>query len=417
MKRLTNCIWPLLLLSFSACHSPSQATNHAQSATDEATQPQAGATKQAQTAPSAKSTSHAPTYHAIDMKSMNAASVNVYNGGYDDFVIEDITPILSDASSYSQKWEFYIYTRPYQTRIKFEISNFAFSKNEGKVKGYVKKFDGDKEIENYPISKSLKSGQWKASKSGLELDFGGYKLAFKDNAFHISGHFDDEKATFEYVLPTNTWKPGTGNVYFGNSENNVFKYSILTYQKPVTSGIIHKDGTDTPVTGTAYGNHYAATIAVYDMFDEVADSRKYTDDVFVEFRYYVPSAKYNAAPFGFLMVAFEGTPIFSASEINRTPLETWIDDKFYSYEIDSRQQIEATDADNPNNSAILRMTSAEPEPSDPYANLPAFQRNVASRFAKPVEYSIPIEYELDIDADGYKAKITVKGSYSMTRLR
>ena len=116
---------------------------------------------------------------------MNAASVNVYNGGYDDFVIEDITPILSDASSYSQKWEFYIYTRPYQTRIKFEISNFAFSKNEGKVKGYVKKFDGDKEIENYPISKSLKSGQWKASKSGLELDFGGYKLAFKDNAFHI----------------------------------------------------------------------------------------------------------------------------------------------------------------------------------------------------------------------------------------
>lgn len=36
---------------------------------------------------------------------MNAASVNVYNGGYDDFVIEDITPILSDASSYSQKWE------------------------------------------------------------------------------------------------------------------------------------------------------------------------------------------------------------------------------------------------------------------------------------------------------------------------
>ena len=132
MKRLTNCIWPLLLLSFSACHSPSQATNHAQSATDEATQPQAGATKQAQTAPSAKSTSHAPTYHAIDMKSMNAASVNVYNGGYDDFVIEDITPILSDASSYSQKWEFYIYTRPYQTRIKFEISNFAFSKNEGK---------------------------------------------------------------------------------------------------------------------------------------------------------------------------------------------------------------------------------------------------------------------------------------------
>ena len=110
-------------------------------------------------------------------------------------------------------------------------------------------------------------------------------------------------------------------------------------------------------------------------------------------------------------------PIFSASEINRTPLETWIDDKFYSYEIDSRQQIEATDADNPNNSAILRMPSAEPEPSDPYANLPAFQRNVASRFAKPVEYSIPIEYELDIDADGYKAKIPVKGSYSMTRLR
>ena len=174
---------------------------------------------------------------------------------------------------------------------------------------------------------------------------------------------------------------------------------------------------DYMVDGNKDGNHYAATIAVYDMFDEVADSRKYTDDVFVEFRYYVPSAKYNAAPFGFLMVAFEGTPIFSASEINRTPLETWIDDKFYSYEIDSRQQIEATDADNPNNSAILRMTSAEPEPSDPYANLPAFQRNVASRFAKPVEYSIPIEYELDIDADGYKAKIPVKGSYSMTRLR
>ena len=419
MKKLSHCIWPILLLSFSACHSTSQTPQQPQSAADDS--PRASdSTNQNPTSSSAQATqnsSRLPRYHAVDMKAMTPSSVNVYNGGYEEFVLDDIVPILSDAAFYSQKWEFYIYTRPYSARIKFEIANFAFSKNEGKVKGYVKKHVDDETVEEYAISKSLKNGQWKASKDGLDLDFGGYRLAFKDNAFHVSGHFDDGKGTFEYVLPVNAWKPGTGNVYFGNSENDVFKYSILTYQKPVTSGVIRKDGAETPVTGTASANHDAATIAVYDMFDEVADSRKYSDDVFVEFRYYVPSDKYDAAPFGFLMTAFEGTPVISASEIERVPLETWLDDQFYGYEIDSRQQIQAFDDDNPQNSATLRMSSASPEPSDPYANLPAFQRNVASRFAKPVEYNIPVEYELDVRADGYEAKIPVKGSYSMTRLR
>lgn len=381
-----------------------------------------------QTAPSSSSanltndgttqSTHSPDIpHTLDFKSLTESAVNIYNAGYDDFVLEDIMPILSDASSYTQKWEFYIYTRPYQTRIKFEISNFAFSKNEGKVKGYVREFDNDVEKANYPISVSLKNGQWKAEKDRLKLQFGEYSLEFKNNAFFIAGVFDEGKGSFQYEIPLHAWKPGTGNVYFGNSPKNIFKYSILTYQQPVPSGTVTLNGMPVQVTGTAYGNHYATTVAIYDMFDEVADSRKYTDDVFVEFRYYVPSQKYDAPPFGFLFTAFEGIPVFSASEIQRTPLETWIDDKFYGYQIDSRQQIDANDAENPQNRATLRMTSAAPEASDPYANLPAFQRNVATRFAKPIEYSIPIEYELDIDADGNKAKIPISSSYSVTRLR
>ena len=349
---------------------------------------------------------------SIDIKSLPDDAVTPYTHGSTNCTTDDFLPLLSDSSGYSQKWEFFIYTRPYEIRIKFEISNFAFSKNEGKIKGYVRKYDGDKEVENYPISKTLKSGRWKASRDRLDLDFEDYGLYWKDGAFHIRGVF--EKGTFEYDVPANFWKPGTGNVYFGNSEQNMFKYNVLTYHKPVSKGVFTIDGSPVEVSGQAYANHYATTIAVYDMFDEVADFRKRTDDLLVEFRYYVPSAKYNAPPFGFLFVGADGENVFESPDIERDSIEKWLDEDNYGYEIDSRQRIRARDG---RNSASFLMKTAEPNPKDPYADLPAFQRNIASRFSKPIEYSIPIDWELDLDVDGYRAKIQLPGSYTITRLR
>lgn len=408
MKEFSKKLFPLLFVALTACAVPRQAPQNAANAEPAAT--------------GGRETSDvdAPQHEAcrpLDASAMTPKSVDVYNSGCDAFVLDDILPLLSDASFYNQKWEFYIYSRPYETRIKFEISNFAFSKNEGKLKGYVKKFDGDKETANYPIEKTLKNGQWSASQDGLRLDFGDYALTFENNAFRVTGVFDEGNGSFDYIVPVHAWKPGTGNVFFGNSEENVFKYSILTYQMPIGKSEIRHNGETVPVAGLAYGNHYAATVAVYDMFDEVADSRIHSDGIFVEFRYYVPSAKYDAQPFGFLIAAFRGTPLVAAKEIKRTSLETWVDDKFYGYQIDSRQLIEARDADNPQNTATLRMTRAVPTPIDSYAALPAFQRNIAKRFAKPIEYSIPIEYELTVEADGYKAKIPISSKNTITRLR
>ncbi len=349
----------------------------------------------------------------VDLTKLPEDAVTIYTQGSTKFSMKDILPILSDSSGYSQKWEFYIYTRPYEVRVKFEISNFAFSKNEGKIRGYVRRYDDkDEQIENYSLSKNLKNGQWKARKDTLALEFDDYSLSWQNGMFHLKGSYD--KGTFEYDIPANPWKPGTGVVYFGNNPSNVFKYSILTYHQQVAKGTVVADGTPVEVKGQAYANHYATNIAVYDMFDEVADFRKRTENLLVEFRYYEPSAKYNAQPFGFFFVAFEGQPVFSSTSIERTPLETWLDEENYGYEISSRQRIVAHDGSN---SATFEMLTAEPEAKDVYADLPAFQRNVASRFAKPIEYSIPIDWELLLNVDGYQAKIPMSASYSITRLR
>lgn len=346
------------------------------------------------------------------------AEVSVYTQGSPEVQTEDIFPILSDSSGYVEKWEFYIYTRPYEIRIKFEISNFAFSKNEGKVSGYVKKFGDDgNAVQEYKISKSYKSSQWTASKDSLNLKFGDYTLTLDQatNEFHLTGLY--EKGTFDVVIPSNYWKPGTGNVIFGDSSKNIFKYAIMTYHQPVTSSVVVEDGVSFRNEGQAYANHYATTMAVYDMFDEVADYRKRSDDLLVEFRYYVPNQKHQAQPFGFMFVAWQGVPILSSTHIDRTTLDTWLDEENYSYEIDARQKIVAPDDSTSGNRAEFVMNTADPVPSDPYANLPTFQRNVASRFAKPIEYSIKIQWDLLLHVDGMDAKIPESGSYSLTRMR
>lgn len=350
----------------------------------------------------------------VDIAALPANAVTPYTQGGVEFTLSDILPLNSSSSGYTQKWEFFIYSHPYQVRLKFEISNFAFSKNEGKIKGYVKKVDEDGHDlgEKYDLNRSLKSGQWRADKERLSLDFDGYTLDFRGDHFHLTGTF--EKGTFAFDVPLNAWKPGTGNVYFGNSTENVFKYSVLTKSVPILSGVMHLEDGDVSLDGYAYANHYAATVPVYDMFDELSDFRLRNDGFVAEFRYFVPSAKYEAEPFGFMYVAYDGETIFGAPEISRTTLDTWLDDAFYGYEISARQKISAEENGN---TASLTMLTANPKPTDPYANLPAFQRNVAQRFAKPIEYDIPIDFEIDLDVDGMRAKIPSSGRYSITKMR
>ena len=266
--------------------------------------------------------------------------------------------------------------------------------------------------EEFPISVSLKGGQWKASKDGLDLTFGNYRLSYADGKFHLTGSFD--RGELDLDVPANLWKPGSGNVYFGNSGDNVFKYGVLSYHETAT-GKITLDGESHDVNLQAYGNHYVTTLAVYDMFDEVADFRYRDDHLLVEFRYYVPSQKYAADSFGFMFVAYDGVPVLSSTTLERTSLEKWLDDENYGYEIDSRQRLVGRED---NNQARFEVLTANPETSDPYADLPAFQRNVASRFAKPIEYSIRMQWELWLDVDGIRAHIpAINGSYSVTRLR
>ena len=346
------------------------------------------------------------------LATLGERTMSPFNIGPHQAQIRDILPVLSNSANYTQKWEFFIYTHPYSARLKFEISNFAFSKNDGKVQGYVKRENEDGSIEEFKINQKFKSGQWKANPQTLALEFGDYRLDFHDGLFLLQGSF--EKGSFEYEIPARFWKPGTGSVYFGNTPDNFFKYSLLTYHRNVSKGTFHVDGQDIPVTGQAYGNHYAMTQAIYDVFDETTDFRNRTDDVLVEMRYYIPSAKYDAQPFGFVLVASEGIPVFESIDVSRTSTKTWLDDAHYGYEIDIEQQIVARDAQN---QAILTITNAKPTASDPYADLSTFQRNVAMRFAKPIEYAINANWIVDLLVEGIQAKIPFNKNYSLTRLR
>ena len=278
MKRL---FW-VVLLAMTACQSGGQ--NPAANASTA----ENSATTQASTSQTQNVKSSAATSTAIergeqpDLSKLSPKDVSVYNYGSTAPILGDILPLGSSSSGYDQKWEFYIYTRPWEVRIKFEISNFAFSKNEAKIRGYVRRFDGETMVEDYKLSKTLKSGQWKSANDRLSLTFGDYTLNFDGSEFHIHGTF--EKGDFDFDIPAHFWKPGTGNVIFGNSPENIFKYAMLTYHKPVSRGIVRVDGNDISVTGQAYANHYATTVAIYDMFDEVADFRKRTDTLLAEFR-------------------------------------------------------------------------------------------------------------------------------------
>ena len=382
-----------------------------QHASDTETPAKAASEMRVQTA-SIEAAAPAEKQPQIDLSTLPDSAITPYTIGSEDYVRTDLMPLFSDTNGYSQKWEFILFTRPYGGRVKFEINNLAFSKFEGKVRGYVTRYDPDGTSTEYSISEVFKNGTYTLDKDRLALHFGKYSLVLSGTTFHLQGVF--EQGDFEYDIPLHPWKPGTGDVYFGNDPKKVFKYSVLTYHQPVTRGVFRVGGEAIPVTGQAYGNHSATALPVYDMFDEVADFRHRTDDLLVEFRYYVPSNKFDAPPFGFLFAAYQGEPVFESTLITRTTLDTWLDDANYNYEIDARQRIEAVSGTN---RATLEMLTAAPTSKDFYDGLPAFQRNIAMRFAKPIEYNIMIDWTLDLSVDGFQAHIPSSGKYCLTRLR
>lgn len=348
----------------------------------------------------------------VDIEALPANAITAFTQGSSKIEEADFLPILSSSSGYTQKWEFYLDTRPIELRLKFEISNFAFTKNEGKIRGHVRAYDGDKIAYEIPISENYKSDQWSADTSKLDLNFGdAYWLTYADGHFVLRGQF--KGGSFSYRIPLRAWKPQTGAVYFGNALENVYKYAILSYQQRV-NGSITKDGVTTEVSGNAYANHYALTREIHNVFDEVADFRQMVGDLFVEYRYYVPSATYEPKEFGYLFVAYKGRPLISSGKIERNSLERWIDDGNYGYEIDARQEILITEGQN---KARFAFTSARVEAKDSYADLSSFQRNVASRFAKPIEYSIRGNWELQLDVEGINLRIPSAGLVTITKLR
>ncbi|MBQ1924501.1 MAG: hypothetical protein II180_00115, partial [Proteobacteria bacterium] len=89
----------------------------------------------------------------VDLSSLGEKQVAAYTIGSEAMHLSDILPALSSNTGYDQKWEFFIYSKPYSARIKFEISNIAFSKNEGKIRGYIKEVDDDgNTVKEYKIS-------------------------------------------------------------------------------------------------------------------------------------------------------------------------------------------------------------------------------------------------------------------------
>ena len=399
----------LLVLScilLSGCQSKGSSQPDVPQSAAEAASPTALTNVQAETAPDPTPAAN-PGLDVSLISSQSERAIAAFTHGSYDVYESDFMPISSDSSGFSQKWEFYLYTKPYQTRVKFEVSSVAFTKNEGKVRGYVKNTETG---EKYNISQTLKSGHWSAGKSPFALDFGDYHLRYDSGMFHLEGSF--EKGTFEYDIPAHFWKPGTGDVYFGNRTKDIFRYMLLSYHQDVARGVVHI-GEDVPVTGRAYANHYVMTKAVYDVFDEVSDFRRLTDDYIVEFRYYVPNEKYDAPSFGFLLVAYDGTPVLSTTDFERTPEEQWLDEDNYGYVIDARQLMVGREG---NNTARLVMHNVHPVPSDPYADLSTFERNVAMRFAKPIEYTIGVDWELQLSVDGMEALVPFHENYSLTRL-
>lgn len=407
----------LWLAALSGCKSvPSSAASPSASpAEDTPPSPASSAVPELSTNQVLASSAHFdPTPLSVDLSRLGERSVSPYNIGTKRFLLADILPTVTESSGYDQKWEFYIYSKPYEVRIKYELSNFAFSKNEGKIKGYVLEYDDNgNPKETYTFSKSCKMNPWSSLKDGLNIRFcGDYSLQLDRGHFILHGAF--EKGTFDYAIEPNLWKPGTGSVYFGNNVDNAFKHSVIAYHKPIVYGSVTIDDVVIPVEGHAYANHYNTNVAVYDMFDELADFRKYDDHLLVDFRYFVPSGKYDGEPFGYMFVAYDGVPVISGTNLERMTTDTWLDDANYGYEIASRQTLRVTEDGN---KASFEMLTAKPKPSDPYADLPPFQKSVASRFAKPIEYSIAIDWKLHLDIDGYRATIPMSNTYTITRMR
>ena len=341
------------------------------------------------------------------------SSVIAYRSGYDGMTVRDLAARLSSGGGYNEKWELFLYSRPYQVRLRFEISNFAFSENEGRVRGKIVRYEGDEQVEEIGINEVFKAGSWSASRRSLDVKMGSFRLYLNEEGEYVlEGKQDD--VSFRLITEARSWKPGTGDVIFGK-DGGYLSYQVMTIDGAVR-GAFERGGVSVPVTGTGYGNHYATNVAVQEMADEFYDSRLSTEDgVFIEYRYYRASSKYGNVPFGFFVVAYQGEVIFSTTDLRFEGTSEWLDDAHYGYVINNGIRIRGSAG---NDFFVFEaLPSTDIEAKDVYSNLSRLQRAVAERFAKPVDYNVTGSWRLDLHIDGMDATVHGSKSYSITRLR
>ncbi len=352
---------------------------------------------------------------AIDVAGLAPNAVTAYVlGDADAFDAADLVPMMSSGQGYNEKWELILYSKPYETRIKFEVSNLGLTNFNGRVSGRVKLREDGEDLAVYDFDEKFSQARWRHDRETFRIEMGDFRIEGAPGAFRVRGVAGKNKAvTFDYVVEGEPWRPGTGVVLFGNDLQTYFKTHLLIAQGRCVGEVV-VDGATVAVEGDAYGNHFATNLGAHELADQLFQFRKSDEALFVEWRHFVTPEAFAGQAFGFLVVYYDGVPLFETSAVEVTPLAYWTDPENYGYVLPHGLRLVAQEGDD---RLELWLEGGEVSAKNALASLPAMQRSIAERFARPVDYNVKGRWRLLLRVEGEEAQVDGEGSYAVTIMR
>lgn len=321
--------------------------------------------------------------------------------------MKELIPKMSSEETYTERYTFSAeIDGGGEIYVDFTISNLGWGDGHGASTARVE-LPGTK---TYDYAEKLDEGDWSYGKKAFALKIG--KSSIKGvgrDTFEITHEGEVPfELTFKNTLPM--WRPGVGQI---KGDGKYFKLALISPRADVTGRVkIKGEWRTIKATNAGMGDYNATTFAPFDLAQRFSRFRVFNDDVFVAWRDIKLSSGYGGDSLTWIVVGYKDKIVFSDASARLK--EGRVTSRAGGYRVPRTVQI---DARNGEDRVRLVLKGERIKETDLLEDYGAAAKMVASAVSQPYQFTLPVEYQLQMTIQKATANVKGTGEFSMDYMK
>lgn len=315
---------------------------------------------------------------------------------------KDLVPKMSSEEGYSERYTFAVDLEDGgHVGVDFTISNLGWGSGHGAVQVRVNLPNQPK----YKYSEKLDEGEWSYSKGTFGMKVANTEVKRVGDGFRIihtgAKPFD---LTFDNKMPG--WKPGSGKI---KVDGGYYQYNLIAPRADVSGTVA---GKKVSASRAGYADHVATNVAPFDLATRFMRMRHYNGDIFVIWREITLTKEQGGKSLTWMMVGFKDEIVFSDSRARMREGSIKVDPKT-KYRVPLAVQIDGKSGEDSVKFVARGKTYKRKDLLDDYGSI---VKVVASAVSEPIQYTVDVEYQLQMTIKGVTATVSGNTAFVVDQL-